>query len=45
MPGEYTIMVHYFSANRNLLGGETHVQRDRDPPRRQRRGSDPSGTP
>ena len=25
MPGEYTIIVHYFRANPNLLGGETHV--------------------
>ena len=24
-PGEYTIIVHYFAANPNLLGGETHV--------------------
>jgi uncharacterized protein YfaP (DUF2135 family) len=23
--GEYKIMVHYFRANANLLGGETHV--------------------
>jgi hypothetical protein len=23
--GEYTIIVHYFAANRNLIGGETHV--------------------
>ncbi len=25
LSGEYTIKVHYFRANRNLLGGETHV--------------------
>jgi tetratricopeptide (TPR) repeat protein len=25
MPGVYTVIVHYFSANANLLGGETHV--------------------
>ena len=25
LPGEYKIIVHYFSANPNLLGGETHV--------------------
>lgn len=25
-PGEYVVYVHYFSANPNLLGGETHVQ-------------------
>jgi hypothetical protein len=25
MAGEYRIIVHYFGANRNLLGGETHV--------------------
>src|SRR6185437_877697 len=24
-PGVYTIIVHYFGVNRNLLGGETHV--------------------
>jgi uncharacterized protein YfaP (DUF2135 family) len=24
--GEYKVMVHYFGINRNLLGGETHVQ-------------------
>lgn len=24
-PGEYRVMVHYFAANQNLLGGETHV--------------------
>jgi hypothetical protein len=23
--GEYTVVVHYYSANRNLLGGETHA--------------------
>ena len=23
--GEYKVLVHYFRANRNLLGGETHV--------------------
>ena len=25
-PGEYRVVVHYFRANPNLLGGETHVQ-------------------
>ncbi len=25
MPGEYRVVVHYFRANPNLLGGETHV--------------------
>src|SRR5208337_2655380 len=25
MKGEYTVIVHYFAANPNLLGGETHV--------------------
>ena len=25
LPGEYKIFVHYYAANRNLLGGETHV--------------------
>jgi tetratricopeptide (TPR) repeat protein len=25
MPGVYTVIVHYYSANPNLLGGETHV--------------------
>jgi hypothetical protein len=25
-PGEYVVLVHYFAANQNLLGGETHVQ-------------------
>jgi hypothetical protein len=25
LPGEYTILVHYYRANANLLGGETHV--------------------
>jgi uncharacterized protein YfaP (DUF2135 family) len=25
MPGEYTVIVHYFRANPNLLNGETHV--------------------
>jgi hypothetical protein len=25
LAGEYKIVVHYFAANRNLLGGETHV--------------------
>jgi tetratricopeptide (TPR) repeat protein len=25
MPGVYTVIVHYFRANPNLLGGETHV--------------------
>lgn len=25
LPGEYTILVHYFRANPNLLAGETHV--------------------
>jgi len=25
VPGEYSIIVHYFSPNPNLLGGETHV--------------------
>src|SRR5262249_23750805 len=24
-PGQYTVIVHYFAANPNLLGGETHV--------------------
>jgi tetratricopeptide (TPR) repeat protein len=24
-PGVYTVIVHYFGVNRNLLGGETHV--------------------
>jgi uncharacterized protein YfaP (DUF2135 family) len=24
-PGEYTVIVHYYRANPNLLGGETHV--------------------
>jgi hypothetical protein len=25
LPGEYTIVVHYYSANQNLIAGETHV--------------------
>jgi tetratricopeptide (TPR) repeat protein len=25
IPGVYTVIVHYFAANANLLGGETHV--------------------
>jgi von Willebrand factor type A domain/Vault protein inter-alpha-trypsin domain len=25
LPGEYKVMVHYYGANPNLLGGETHV--------------------
>jgi hypothetical protein len=25
VPGEYTIIVHYFRANQNLLTGESHV--------------------
>jgi hypothetical protein len=25
MPGKYTVIVHYFAANQNLLAGETHV--------------------
>lgn len=25
LPGTYTVIVHYFRANQNLLGGETHV--------------------
>ena len=25
LPGEYRVIVHYFSPNPNLLGGETHV--------------------
>jgi hypothetical protein len=24
-PGVYTVLVHYFAVNPNLLGGETHV--------------------
>src|SRR5207245_11624736 len=26
IPGMYTIWVHYYGANQNLLAGETHVQ-------------------
>jgi hypothetical protein len=26
IPGTYTVFVHYFAANQNLLAGETHVQ-------------------
>src|SRR5262249_26236157 len=26
VPGTYTVIVHYYSTNPNLLGGETHVQ-------------------
>ena len=25
LPGEYTIVVHYYRANQNLVAGETHV--------------------
>ena len=41
LPGMYTVLVHYFRPNANLLGGETHVNvvvtKNADTPREESR--------